>query len=53
MLKGFEVHFHQFWYSKWGGFEIVPGILMTPYLCDGMTMGCFADENDDNGSSFQ
>ena len=31
---------------QWGGFEIVPGILMTPYFCDGMTMGCFADEND-------
>ena len=26
---------------QWGGFEIVPGILMTPYFCDGMTMGCF------------
>ena len=37
---------------QWGGFEIVPGILITPYFCDGMTMGCFADENDNNGSSF-
>ena len=37
---------------RWGGFEIVPGTLMTPYFCDGMTMGCFADEND-NKSSFQ
>ena len=52
MLKGFEVHFHQFWYTN-DGFEIVPGILMTPYFCDGMTMGYFADENDNNGSSFQ
>ena len=34
---------------QWGCFEIVPGILMTPYFCDGMTMGCFADENDNNG----
>ena len=28
-------------------------MLMTPYFCDGMTMGCFPDENDNNGSSFQ
>ena len=40
MLKGFEVHFHQFWYTN-GVLEIVPGILMTPYFCDGMEMGCF------------
>ena len=36
-----------------GWFWIVPGILMTPYFCDGITMGCFADENNNNGSSFQ
>ena len=35
MLKGFEVHFHQFWYTN-GGFEIVPDILMTPHFCDGI-----------------
>ena len=56
MLKGFEVHFHQFWFPNGLGFEIVPGILMTTYFCDGMTMGCFADENENdnnNRSSFQ
>ena len=54
MLKGFEVHFHQFWYTNGVVLKLFQlGILMTPYFFDGMTMGCFTDENDNNGSSFQ